>query len=65
MLVRLMDMKNHRPYILAEVIYGDPNLAIQPSMQVHVHGKVVDTLRSDMGPQELVVEADRIDLPHG
>ena len=34
-----------RPYILAVVAYGDPDLAVTPSTgRMHVHGKVVDTV---------------------
>ncbi|MFL5955556.1 MAG: hypothetical protein ACJ76I_15770 [Gaiellaceae bacterium] len=53
-----------KPYLLAAVIYGDPNLAVTPSTgRVHVEGTVVDVATSGLGFRELVVRADRIDLP--
>jgi len=54
------------PYILAIVVYPDPNLNMTPSTgRVHVHGRIVDIATSDYGFRELVIEADRIDLPSG
>jgi hypothetical protein len=52
------------PYLLAIVVYPDPNLKMTPSTgRVHVHGRIVDIATSDYGFHELVIEADRIDLP--
>jgi hypothetical protein len=53
-------------YLLAIVVYPDPNLKMTPSTgRVHVHGRIVDIAKSDYGFRELVVQADRIELPSG
>jgi hypothetical protein len=50
----------------AIVIYPDPNLKMTPSTgRVHVQGRIVDIAASDYGFRELVIDADRIDLPSG
>ena len=51
-------------YLLTHVTYGDPDLAITPSTgRIRVHGRVTDVASSGYGFKELVVDADRIDLP--
>jgi hypothetical protein len=49
-------------YMLAVVVYPDPNFNVTPSTgRMHIHGRVVDIAKSAYGFSELVVQADRID----
>jgi pimeloyl-ACP methyl ester carboxylesterase len=48
-------------YLLAVVVYPDPNFNVTPSTgRMHVHGRVVDIATSGYGFRELVVQADRV-----